>query len=608
MAKGIKDLRVRVLLDTGSHKTFVTSKLAQQLGVRPKRIEPLRIKTFGSKSIDEEMREVVELELMSVDGKNKVTVEAYVADEITDVNNEHIEIVKKDYPHLSCIWFSDVCTFQDTFEIDILIGVDYLWEVQEDETIRGEPGQPVAVRTKFGWVLSGPLKGKSETNILTTNVSLVLDSTPIVTRVGHVSNKKQTLEEDLHRLWDLETLGIRRGDEVYEDLLDTVKFSGERYSVTLPWKLGHKPLPSNYDNSLCRLKSQIHKLKRNPSVLEACNDIIKEQEEAGIIEKVANLDKADKIHYLPHQTVIRNEAETTKVRMVFDASSKNKKSGTSLNDCIHVGPPLNPLLFDIMLRFREHRVAMVADIEKAFLNVEVDPKDRDCLRFFWLSDVNAKEPHIEVYRFNRVVFGVNCSPFLLNAVIRYHVNKYAEEDPMFATRMSNSFYVDDLVAGTSDVESGIQLYEKAKSRMKAGGFNLRKWKTNKLSLQTEIAKGEGLKGNSLDSPLSVNDETYAKESLGKGDNKGKNKVLGTTWNVAKDRFEFNLTKFGAIGEHDVTTKRTILSMMARLFDPLGIVSPVTVSAKVLFQELCSKKLDWDEKIPLQQQGTWRKNC
>ena len=522
-----------------------------------------------------------------------------MVDKISDVNNEHIEIVKKDYPHLSSIWFTDVCTSQDILEVDILIGVDYLWDIQEDEVIRGEPGQPVAVKIKLGWVLSGPLSGKNTQGLMQSNISLIIDSTAL--------NRNQKLEEDIHKLWDLETLGIRRGDEVYEDLLDRVEFSGERYSVSLPWKLGHKPLPSNYANSLCRLKSQMNKLKKNPAVLEACNNIIQEQEQAGIIEKVTSLEKADKIHYLPHQTVIRTEAETTKVRMVFDASSKDKKSCTSLNNCIHVGPPLNPLLFDIMIRFREHRVATVGDIEKAFLNVEVNPKDKDCLRFLWVSDLNALEPSIDVYRFNRVVFGVNCSPFLLNAVLRYHLSKYAEEDPDFATKMSSSFYVDDLVSGATDVESGIQLYEKARSRMKEDGFNLRKWRTNNLELEAEIERREGQKPMSADSTLNLSDETYAKETLGKEDNnKGKTKVLGTTWDVAADRFEFDLTKFGAARESDVITKRLILSMLAKLFDPLGLVSPITVSARVLFQELCTGKLGWDEEIPLQQGEKWTK--
>ena len=225
----------------------------------------------------------------------------------------------------------------------------------------------MAVKTKLGWVLSGPLRGTNVDGLVKSNISLIINATNL--------SKKQNIEEDVHKLWDLEMLGIRRGDEVYEDLLDRVKFSGERYPVSLPWKLGHKPLPSKYANSRCRLTSQMNTLRKEPSGLEACNNIIKEQEQSGIIERVTSLEKADKIHYLPYQTVIRTDAETTKVRMVFDASSKDRKSGTSLNTYIHVGPPLYPLLVDIMVRFREHRIAVVGDIEKAFLNVEVDPKD-----------------------------------------------------------------------------------------------------------------------------------------------------------------------------------------------------------------------------------------
>ena len=149
---------------------------------------------------------------------------------------------------------------------------------------------------------------------------------------------------------------------------------------------------SNYTNSLCRLNSQMKKLKKNPAVLEACKNIIQEQKQAGIIEDVTTLEKADKTHYLPYQKVLRTEAENSKIRMAFDASSKDKNSGTSLNNCIHVGPPLNTLSFDIMIRFREHKVAIAGDIEKAFLNVEVNPKDRDYLRSLWVSDVNTTEP------------------------------------------------------------------------------------------------------------------------------------------------------------------------------------------------------------------------
>ena len=123
-----------------------------------------------------------------------------------------------------------------------------------------------------------------------------------------------------------------------------------------------------------------------------------------------------------------------KVRVVYDASSREGKVGTSLNDCLHVGSSLNPLLFNILLRFRENRVVLVGDKEKAFLNVEVDVLDRDCLHFLWME----KPPdlsHITVYRFCRVVFRINVSPFLLNATIRHHLKKYEECDPEFVQKL-----------------------------------------------------------------------------------------------------------------------------------------------------------------------------
>ena len=135
---------------------------------------------------------------------------------------------------------------------------------------------------------------------------------------------------------------------------------------------------------------------------------------------------------------------------MYDASAKVRKGGTSLNDCLHVGPSLNPLLFDILLRFREKRVALIGDIEKAFLNIDVDKRDRDCLRFLWCEDVHKPDSKIVVYRFCRVVFGLNASPFLLNATLRHHISKYKDVDPEFVRKMIESVYVDDLVTGEKD--------------------------------------------------------------------------------------------------------------------------------------------------------------
>ena len=129
-----------------------------------------------------------------------------------------------------------------------------------------------------------------------------------------------------------------------------------------------------------------------------------------------DIGEVGKVHYLPHHAVLRRDKETTKVRIVYDASSR--MSGPSLNNCLHTGPKYNQKILEIFLRFRSYPVAVVADVEKAFLMISVDPKDRDVLRFLWVKNVKSEEPEIVILRFARVVFGVTSSPFLLNATIR----------------------------------------------------------------------------------------------------------------------------------------------------------------------------------------------
>lgn len=158
------------------------------------------------------------------------------------------------------------------------------------------------------------------------------------------------------------------------------------------------------------------------------------------------------------------DKETTKIRVVYDASAK--RNGPSLNDCLYSGPPLNPLIFEVLARFRAHKVALTADIEKAFLNVGIAPEHRNYLRFLWIDDILKDNPQLVVMRFARVVFGVNSSPFLLNATIRHHLSFYASSDPDFVEDVVRSLYVDDLASSRPNGASAYEFYLKLKSRFK----------------------------------------------------------------------------------------------------------------------------------------------
>ena len=250
-----------------------------------------------------------------------------------------LRLSKNDFPHLRDLWFSDVCQSKEELEIDLLIGADYLWEFQRGRTVRGESEEPVAIETELGWVLSGPLKRRyefSEASVQEVSVNFISQDS--------AGLDKASLDREVSRLWDLESLGIKSSDEVHESFENEIEFLEGRYSVKLPWKRGHDPLPSNFANSVSRMKGQLKRLKREPEVLNEYDSIIKEQLSAGVIEKVSELEEpGGNVHYLPHHAVIRRDAETTKLRIVYDLSSKDAENGTSLNDCLHMGPSLNPL-------------------------------------------------------------------------------------------------------------------------------------------------------------------------------------------------------------------------------------------------------------------------
>ena len=171
--RGKREAKVRVLFDAGSHRSFVTSHAASLVNPKGLRREFFGINTFGQKCTKAEQREVVELELKPVNGNNVINIEAYVVPEICTVQNSHVELARKHYSHLESIWFSDVVKSQEELEVDVLIGADYLWMFQTGDTTRGKSGEPVAIKTELGWVLSEPLTGMEVESQGVTQVNFV---------------------------------------------------------------------------------------------------------------------------------------------------------------------------------------------------------------------------------------------------------------------------------------------------------------------------------------------------------------------------------------------------------------------------------------------------
>ena len=149
---------------------------------------------------------------------------------------------------------------------------------------------------------------------------------------------------------------------LYGNLAEVIKFENGRYKLPLPWKETHDSLPDNYQLSSTRLQSLLRRLKHDPVILSEYHRIMEDQLKQGIIELVPTHESApNHIHYLPHYPVVRQDKSTTKVSVVFDASAKSP-GRPSQNDCLFKGPKFDQLIFDILLRFRVHQIALIADL------------------------------------------------------------------------------------------------------------------------------------------------------------------------------------------------------------------------------------------------------
>ena len=225
--------------------------------------------------------------------------------------------------------------------------------------------------------------------------------------------------------------------------------------------------------------------------------------------------------YIPHKPVIRESAESTKLRIVYDASAKANEKSPSLNDCLETAPSLQNLLWDVLVRNRLKPIALAGDLKQAFLQVRIRIEDRDVLRFHWFKDTTMFE--VEVLRFTRALFGLVQSPFLLGGTLQYHLQSLKGRYPKEVDEILKSLYVEDLITGGETTKEVCHLKNTAVAIFGEAGFELHKWHSNEQTLESE-ANGE--------QEDEKEDESHAKEQLGV--KPGETKMLGLPWDKLKD--------------------------------------------------------------------------
>ena len=215
-------------------------------------------------------------------------------------------------------------------------------------------------------------------------------------------------------------------------------------------------------------------------MLEEYDAVIKRQLDEGIVERVTKAAVGPEF-YIPHKAVVREAAQSTKLRVVYDASARAYAQAPSLSECLHVEPPLQNLLWSVLVRNRLHPVAITGDMKQAFLQVRIREADRDALRFHWLRDLQTRE--VDELGFTRALFGLSSSPFLLAGVILQHLEHTRKKYPEMVAEIERALYVDDLISGGATVEEACNVKEVSTTIFSEAAIQLHKWHSNVRELE-----------------------------------------------------------------------------------------------------------------------------
>nr|XP_012232669.1 PREDICTED: uncharacterized protein LOC105678151 [Linepithema humile] len=421
--------------------------------------------------------------------------------------------------------------------VDALLGASIFWELLCIGQIKLSKGQLILQkrRTHLGWIVAGGISDIKQITLLSCMAS------------------DNTLHEQVQRFWNIEEIEQNllpsKNDEYCE--ADFVKNcqrdSCGRFTVSLPFKGDPNELGESREHALKRFHKLKKRLESQPDIKELYVRFMQKYLELGHMSQISSIkETASKKYYIPHHAVVTNINNRIKLRVVFNASARTT-SGIALNDLLRVGPTIQPTLLATVVRFRQYQFVMTADIVK-------------------IADINQP---IQEYRLNTVTYGLASAPFLAIQALQ-QTGQDAQQDHFVASQVICDFYVDNLLTGSDNLSKLQALKQEIIEILRSAGFKLAKWNSNEPSLITQ----------STDNTAQVL-------------NIGEEKTLGLTWNSATDTFQYRVVARNNEGQ---ITKRTILSIVSQIFDPLGLIGPSTIKAKIMLQQMWQLKLSWDDSL------------
>lgn len=561
-------LFARALLDSASQSSFITNDLVSKLRLSKRKID---CAISGVNSAECRVSYAVSTKVQARNNSYEKLVEFMTLPKITaKLPAEQINVNKWSMSEPNEL--ADP-SYAKPGKIDVLLGADVFFDSLLPGKYKPELNGPIYQKTAFGWVVAG-LVAKSPDSIFTFSTQTIL---------GECCR----LEEQMSKFWRLEELKKEECHSLEEKSCvahfeKTVTRNADgKFVIQLPFKENVEELGVSRPIALKRFISIENKFRTNSKLKNDYIEFIDEYQNLGHMEQIRdNKLSSDKpIYYIPHHAVLRGNSLTTKLRVVFDASCATE-SGPSLNDILLKGPTIQDDLMCIVVRFRTHKYVMSADIEKMYRQIWVAEKDRDFQRILWRTN---PEEVVKEFRLNTVTYGMGPASYLATACLKKLADEYRSRYPVACDAIAQDFYMDDYLGGASTIEQAIELRNEIITILSAAGFHLRKWVSNNTQITTGIP-------NINNDPLQV--LNIGVSAI---------KTLGLFWMPGDDTYQY---KFEKINDVKTITKRIVLSTIATIFDPLSLIGPVVVKAKIIMQRLWKINIGWDEKLPPEIHEEW----
>lgn len=556
---------IRALLDSGSTASFITESLCAKLNLPTASTSSV---VEGLNSQLSHLNKRCDVIISSLISTYKENINCFVVPTITQflpttqINYSLLNIPKN-------ITLADP-TFNIPAKVDMLLGADIFWSVLCSQNISLGKGKPTLSKTKFGWLISGLVHNQTS--------SLTVHCNHITLRNDDQLNKQLTQFFEYENIPTHKQMSKEEQKCEQSFIENTKRESDGHFVVSIPLKESPEKLGDSYQQALSRFLSLERRFSKDPSFKNLYCDFIREYIKLGHMTENTNKNSDTYTYLLPHHGVLRETSLTTKLRAVFDASAVTT-SGLSFNDIQMVGPTVQDDLLSILIRLRQHKYVVTADVEKMYRMVKVEEQQRQLQQILWRF-----EPHEELkqYTLNTVTYGTASAPFLATRCLKQLGLECP--DKVVSEVIQHDMYVDDLITGADNIEELKNICKALIIQLASGKFHLRKWHSNHPNIINEL-----FTESSSDDLLNLSNDEHSK-------------TLGLLWSCKEDTLLFSVN----LKQNTNITKRTILSVMSQIYDPLGLINPCILIAKTILQRLWASKVSWDEPVSTEFEKSWHK--